>query len=73
MADGFTFVDGVGDEVVLFGAFLFLAMCMLVYVSLRESRNERPREEHRQEESEMNLPHMYTATVHVFFFVFRRN
>lgn len=60
MADAFTFVDGVGDEVVLFGAFLFLAMCMLVYVSLREGRNGRPREEQLQEESEMNLPlHVY--------------
>lgn len=53
MADGFTFVEGIGDEVVLFGAFLFLSMCMLVYVSLRGSRNERPRAEPHQEDSEM--------------------
>ena len=32
-------VEGVGDEVVLFGAFICLAMCMLVYFSLRGGPN----------------------------------
>ena len=31
-------VEGIGDEVLLFGAFLFLSACMVCYVSLRGER-----------------------------------
>jgi hypothetical protein len=35
-------VEGVGDEVVLFGAFLFITMCMLVYFSRRGGQGRAP-------------------------------
>ena len=37
-------IDGVGDEVVLFGAFFFLSLCIVGYMSLRGQRAARGRE-----------------------------
>lgn len=31
-------VEGIGDEVLLFGTFLFLSLCMVGYVSFRGAR-----------------------------------
>ena len=36
-------MEGIGDEVVLFGAFLVLSVCMLVYLSLRGSQGRAAR------------------------------
>lgn len=31
-------IEGIGDEVVLFVAFLFLSICMLIYVSFKRDQ-----------------------------------
>ena len=47
-------MEGVGDEVVLFAAFLLLSLCLLLYVSLRGTRGGTRRQpaentDHQQE------------------------
>lgn len=43
-------IEGIGDEVLLFGAFLFLSLCMVGYVSLRGGERRPQRREETQEE-----------------------
>ena len=44
-------VAGIGDEVLLFGSFLLLSLCMLAFISRRQQLQRRQREqEQRQRE-----------------------
>ena len=49
-------VEGIGDEVLLFGTFLFLSLCMVGYMSFRGARRH-PEQNARAEGEEEGLLH----------------
>jgi len=53
-------VAGIGDEVLLFGSFLLLSLCMLAFISRRQQLQRRQREQ-EQRQREQGL---FAYTVH---------